>query len=427
MSGVEVGKIIAVFLIGFVVMFATTAYFTRGLQLLLGSSKRAIIERAEEMGVEDDDIPLTQLTRNPPTPEASSTDLGETDYSPGEASQNIALPSRTQNPSQVRITNGPPESETLTTTTPSQPRPRQDPLPPTRPQKWATLINIHLDTLTYALLFLLIGLPIYYSTSYTMPAHLTLSILTYFLALSLPPRHKRIIHPVLLSSSLTILLIWLLALSKRSTLHAALLTYSTKTRYVQLFNDDGPHLPPPGAGDVFGSVLDVSIVALALPMFQYRLELKRHFPGIILPNVLMATGSLFGYPSLCRALGISPARSLSFASRSLTLALATPATQNLGGDLQLVAVLCIMSGVMGVLVGPTLLTWLRIPEDDYVTRGVTLGGNSSAIATALLLVSDPRAAALSSLSMSLFGTVMVGLTSVPVVVRVVGGLAGVEG
>ena len=86
-----------------------------------------------------------------------------------------------------------------------------------------------------------------------------------------------------------------------------------------------------------------------------------------------------------------------------------------------------MSGVLGVLVGSALLRWMRVPEDDYVTRGVTLGGNSSAIATALLLVSDPRAAALSSLSMSLFGTVMVGLTSVPAVVRVVAGLAGLEG
>lgn len=65
--------------------------------------------------------------------------------------------------------------------------------------------------------------------------------------------------------------------------------------------------------------------------------------------------------------------------------------------------------------------------DDYVTRGVALGGNSSAIATALLLVSDPRAAALSSLSMSLFGTVMVALTSVPPIVRVVMGLVGLEG
>lgn len=168
----------------------------------------------------------------------------------------------------------------------------------------------------------------------------------------------------------------------------------------------------------------VSIVALALPMFQYRNELKRHFPSIILPNILIATASLFGYPALCHAIGISPARSLSFAARSLTLALATPATRNLGGDLQLVAVLCIMSGVLGVLIGPTLLKWMRIPEDDYVTRGVALGGNSSAIATALLLVSDPRAAALSSLSMSLFGTVMVALTSVPVIARVVTGVAG---
>ncbi len=51
--------------------------------------------------------------------------------------------------------------------------------------------------------------------------------------------------------------------------------------------------------------------------------------------------------------------------------------------------------------------------DDYVTRGVTLGVNSSAIATALLLRTDPRAAALSSLSMTLFGTVTVLFTSIP--------------
>jgi len=63
-------------------------------------------------------------------------------------------------------------------------------------------------------------------------------------------------------------------------------------------------------------------------------------------------------------------------------------------------------------------------SDDYVTRGVTLGGNSSAIATALLLMSDPRAAALSSLSMSLFGTITVALTSVPPIAHAIKGLAG---
>ena len=62
--------------------------------------------------------------------------------------------------------------------------------------------------------------------------------------------------------------------------------------------------------------------------------------------------------------------------------------------------------------------------DDYITRGITLGANSSVMATALLLVSDPRAAAFSSLSMSLFGTVTVALTLVPPIVRIVAGLVG---
>lgn len=62
--------------------------------------------------------------------------------------------------------------------------------------------------------------------------------------------------------------------------------------------------------------------------------------------------------------------------------------------------------------------------DDYVTRGVTLGANSSAIATALLLKTDPRAAALSSLSMGLFGTVTVLFTSIPPITSAIRSLVG---
>lgn len=44
--------------------------------------------------------------------------------------------------------------------------------------------------------------------------------------------------------------------------------------------------------------------------------------------------------------------------------------------------------------------------------------NSAAITTAHLLTTDPRAAALSSLAMVLFGTSMVVLTAVPAVVQI---------
>lgn len=97
-------------------------------------------------------------------------------------------------------------------------------------------------------------------------------------------------------------------------------------------------------------------------MFAYRSELRRHFFAIVIPNVTVSIASLFGYPAVCYAVGIQAERSLAFAARSLTLALATPAVANLGGDVNTIAALAIMSGILGALGGGKMLDWLRIPE-----------------------------------------------------------------
>lgn len=76
------------------------------------------------------------------------------------------------------------------------------------------------------------------------------------------------------------------------------------------------------------------------------------------------------------------------------------------------AVCTILSGILGVLVGDSFFSLLRISSDDFVTRGVTLGINCGAIATAHLLNVDPRAASMSSLSFSTFGTIMIILASI---------------
>ncbi|KAH8594935.1 LrgB-like family-domain-containing protein [Bisporella sp. PMI_857] len=438
-GGAEVGKIIAVFceffaynnswetcmseqfsVVGFVVMIAVTAYIVRGLQLLLGSSKRAIHERAEEMGDEDDAIPLAERSRQASTIALSTPGTHTPPSLVEDLASSLVSPQRAQDPSLIRGTGGPQESD-ISLTTPSQARDvLQTPLPLTRPQRWAAFINNNSDRVIYTMIFLFIGLPIYYTTGYAMPAQLTFNILTYFVAVALPPKWRQFLHPVLVSSAITILGIYIIGLTCGDSLHSTLSAYKTGTNYLLLWHGRKPSLP--GAGDFFSSVLDASIVALALPMYNYRHELRRHFLAIVIPNVAISVASLFGYPALCYAIGISSTRSLAFAGRSLTLALATPATRNIGGDLNTVAALAICSGILGVLIGPWMLKKLKIPEDDYVTRGVTLGGNSSAIATALLLVSDPRAAALSSLSMSLFGIITLALTSVPPVVSAVQGL-----
>ncbi|CAD6445130.1 5a21e0d9-0544-4260-b611-a491f1fd88b7 [Sclerotinia trifoliorum] len=389
-------------------MFAVTAWLVRGLQILLGSSKRAIIERAEEMGAENDAIPLAV---------SSNTNFTSTD---------TVSPIQEQEPAVVRVSRDPRDSPE-TESPPPEPvsdtvAVEQEPLPLTRAQIWAAFINRNLDILTYGVIFLFIGIPVYYATGYAMPVQLTFNILAYFAAQSLSVRWKQFLHPVLLSSGITIIGIWILGLIRGNNLDEVLGAYRTNTKYIAYW-DGERNLPLPGAGDMFNSVLDASIVSLALPMFQYRHELKTHFIPITIPSVVLAIGSLFGYPPLCYSIGIS--LNFSFLLRAFSNACARyPAASNLGGNTNAAAALAIMSGIFGVLIGHRLLSFLKIRPDDYITIGVAMGGNASAIATALLLASDPRAAALSSLSMSLFGIVTLALTSVPPVVEIIRGLAG---
>ena len=257
-------------------MLAATAYSVRGLQIILKTSKKGLTERAEELGRENDEIPLTEGIRT--QIESSATASAATsnrDLPLSSHTTELIAPARTQDPARVRGTGEPPAEAALSQTVLTSAPIRQDPSPLTRAQRWAAIINVKVDIFTYSALFLFIGIPIYYATGYEMPAQLTLNVLAYFAALSLPARYKRVLHPVLVSSAATILGIWVLALCRRDTLHDGLKAYSTRTRYLQLW-DGVKGLRKPGAGDVFGSVLDVSIVALALPMFQYRNELKRH-------------------------------------------------------------------------------------------------------------------------------------------------------
>jgi putative effector of murein hydrolase len=351
-------------------MLSVTAYLVRGLQILLGSSKRAIIERAEEMGAEDDAIPLSDTNRSR---QESQITISSQPSTPPEPANDILLPRRAQDPSLIRGTGGPPEEDTSLPETLRR-EVLQAPLALTRPQRWAALINSNFDRITYSILFLFVGLPIYYTTGYAMPAQLTFNVAAYFAALALPAKWRRFLHPVLVSSLITVLGIWILGLARGENLDQALDSYKTGTNYLKLWH--GTSFPAPGAGDIFSSVLDSSIVALALPMYNYRLELKRHFFAIVIPNVVISIASLFGYPALCYAIGISAKRSLAFAARSLTLALATPAVNNLGGDLNTVAAIAIMSGILGVLIGPKMLAWLRIPEGEFRSFGLYKRGEN---------------------------------------------------
>lgn len=414
-------------------MMALAAWITRSLQLALGASRRSKSQRAEELGRQTPDIPISEIQTPGISRRTSISHAGSQipliSASAPSSGPVSATPSRPQTPPQLRLQehhysngnapNNAVESLSMPTVLP------QIPLPPPKAELWAARISANIDIATFVGLFLFIGIPLYYPTGYAMPIHLAVNVLAWFSAMAIPPKWKQYLHPVLVSSLATVLVVWALAAIRGDSLTSTLHTYRTGAKYIELWRHAAQKQDLlPGAGDVFGTLLDASIVALALPMFQYRRELRTHFISIVVPNVVISVGSLLAYPPLCYACGISAARSLAFASRSLTLALAVPATVNLGGDVNTAAALAIISGILGAVLGGRILRWLQVPEDDYVTRGVTLGVNSSAIATSVLLRTDPRAAALSSLSMSLFGTITVLFTSIPPAATFVRGLVG---
>lgn len=306
-------------------MLTATSYLVRALQIFLKTSKHPPEETSSESLQES--IPLTNNPGPSQEPSLANTPQGSLLYNDELSEPALVSPQPAAEPVRVR---GPGPEIAFTSQVPERlSLLQQETAALSRSQRWAAFLSLHLDTATY-ILFFLAGIPITYTTSYTMPLQLPLNVLAYTLALSFPPKVRRILHPVLGCSILSVLSFYILSLTLHQTFLEGLREYSTNTRYLSLFRGQTNTLPLPGAGDIFASVLDVSIVALALPMYSYRKELKRHLPSIAIPGITLAIGSLFAYPAICYSLGIESRRSLSFAARSLTLALATPSINNLG-------------------------------------------------------------------------------------------------
>lgn len=260
----------------------------------------------------------------------------------------------------------------------------------------------------------------YYFSWYIMPFQLFLAICMFMIITDAPlvpnPKYRKLLHPVICSVALFWLVSLISALIKYQEIKYFIYDikdYKTGRNYLSLFNtNEYGSKEWPGAGDVFTSCMDVSIVGLSMPMFTYRKDLRKHFFVMIPPILLLCAASLMLYPIICHAIGISTYNSIGFVGRSITLALGTPTVQNLNGSVTIMAVTTVLSGVIGALSGGPMLDLMKVPENDYVTRGLTLGCNCGAIATAYLLSVDRRAAAISSLSFVLFGTFMVILSSI---------------
>lgn len=418
--------IAAVFVFGYLAMFTGMAYLVKSLQFLLNQTRRSSVEQAESVTETGESIELSSRNRGSSleiiniseegepgspknvfkTPPISAASLPLPESAAGRETDRAAAIEREARQEEL-------QREKLSQYVAQMPE---------RSKAISERVTLFFDWGVYFAL-LIAGIPVYFVKSYALPLHLGILIVLFKVALLAPARWKKYLHPILVSFPFMLLFIYLFSLMKHESFLGAVRLYKTGRLYLYLFTESVTSRWP-GAGDVLLAMMDISIVSLSLPMFHYRADLRKHYLVFVPPILICCAASFFVYPPLCHAILISPVNSLGFVGRSVTLALGTPLIKSLGGSIPLMSVSTILSGILGVLCGDTMLRFLRIKDEDYITIGITLGLNCGAISTAHLLINNPRAAAISSLSFSIFGTIMVIMAAILPLARIVQGWAG---
>lgn len=109
---------------------------------------------------------------------------------------------------------------------------------------------------------------------------------------------------------------------------------------------------PIGAGDIATSILNAGIVSWGLKLFEYRRQIvSRGGVTVILTSLLASLLNVVAWPLLAKEMGVRPAScDLSFAARSVTIALGGPVMESLGGDAGVNAVGVVVNGICFQLV-----------------------------------------------------------------------------
>jgi predicted murein hydrolase (TIGR00659 family) len=146
-------------------------------------------------------------------------------------------------------------------------------------------------------------------------------------------------------------------------------------------------------------LLGPATVALAIPLYRHFEKVRRSALAIaasIVTGSLTATLSAVGIGYF---LNISGDALIALASKSVTAPVAMGISEQLGGLPSLTAVLVILTGIVGAMIGPMILNLIGVK--NWAARGLAIGTASHGIGTARALQVNEVAGAFSGIAMGL--------------------------
>jgi putative effector of murein hydrolase len=193
--------------------------------------------------------------------------------------------------------------------------------------------------------------------------------------------------------------VWLMPAISTSAVLIAIVQFSS-TPFAQYFGDTR-WLP---------WLLGPATVAFALPIYQHRALVHRHWLALGLGSCAGIAASVGSTLLLDRLLGLHGSMAHSLLARSVSTPFALEATRHLGGSAQLTGIFVIITGLFGILLGQLLLGLL--PLRMRIARGAPFGAAAHGFGLTIARATGPQEGAVASLTMIFSGILMVLLAPV---------------
>jgi len=146
-------------------------------------------------------------------------------------------------------------------------------------------------------------------------------------------------------------------------------------------------------------LLGPATVALAIPLYRQFAHVRRSAAAILASLLVGSVTAAASAVGIAWIMGADRLSVISIAPKSVTAPVAMGLAKQLGGLPSLTAILVILTGIVGAMVGPLLLNLLRVR--DWQARGFAIGIASHGIGTARALQVNEVAGAFSGLAMGL--------------------------
>jgi predicted murein hydrolase (TIGR00659 family) len=146
-------------------------------------------------------------------------------------------------------------------------------------------------------------------------------------------------------------------------------------------------------------LLGPATVALAVPLYQQLPKLRRLWLPVIVATLVGVSVGALSAVALARLLGATLDTQLTLAPKSVTAPVAMGISEQIGGLPSLTAVLVVLTGILGAVIGGRLFALLGVRDDSV--KGVAMGITAHGIGTARAFQLSTEMGAFSGLAMAL--------------------------